>query len=397
MSNARSKTTPKNFDSWLLILIVALLGFGAVMQFSASYAVNPDAPYYYIIRHLIRMVAGLIAMGVLMQIDYHYWQKYAIPIMGAALILLLVTFLVAKTGPGGSKRHLLSAGSVQPSEIAKLAIFIYISAWLASKEEHLDEVSLGLLPFSALLGIFLVAIIFQPDISTTVLIALTAIAMFIIAGADLKQIGILLGIVSLVFAAAIFHYQYALRRLTDFLQSFLAPWNSPNLQVRSGYEALHRGGLFGKGLGNSVFKLPQSGLPVVHSDIVFAIIGEELGLLGALTVVALFLLLAYQGTRIAIKAPDSFGRLLAFGITTWIVLQAFINIAVVTVTIPNTGIPLPFISYGGSSMVMALAGLGILLNISKAGQTRFKLHENTSVRRRNRRSRLPYPHRRRRS
>jgi cell division protein FtsW len=397
MSPSSDKTATKHLDNGLLIVIFVLLGFGIVMQFSASYAIDPQQPYYYIIRHLVWVALGLASMFVLIQIDYHVWQKFAIPIMGLALLLLIVTFLIAKTGPGGGKRHLLTSGSIQPSELAKLAIFIYIAAWLASKEDHLDEVTVGLLPFSILLGVFLVAILLQPDISTSVLIALTAVAMLIIAGADLLQIGILLGVMGLVFTFAIFQHKYATKRLAEFGNSFLAPWNSPNSQVQAGYAALHRGGLFGKGLGNSIYKLPEQSLPAIHSDIVFAVIGEELGLLGALAVIALFLFLAYKGTRIALNAPDSFGRFLAFGITTWIVLQAFINIAVVTVTIPNTGIPLPFISYGGSSLVTVLAGLGILLNISKEGQSRFSLNANSSVRRRNRRSRVSYSHRRRRT
>ncbi len=397
MSPSSDKTAVKHMDHGLLIVIFALLGFGIVMQFSASYAINPDQPYYYITRHLIWVALGLVSLFILVQIDYHIWQKYAIPIMGLALLLLIGIFFFAKTGDSGSRRHLLQSGSIQPSELAKLAIFIYIAAWLASKEDHLGDVTVGLLPFSLLLGIFLIAILMQPDISTSVLIALTAVAMLIIAGADLLQIGILLGVMGLVFTAAIIQHKYAMKRLTEFGQAFLAPWNSPNSQVQAGYAALHRGGLFGKGLGNSIYKLPESGLPVIHSDIVFAVIGEELGLLGALAVVALFLFLAYRGTRIALNAPDSFGRLLAFGITTWIVLQAFINIAVVTVTIPNTGIPLPFISYGGSSLITVLAGLGILLNISKDGQARITLNANSSVRRRNRRSRVSYSHRRRRT
>jgi len=395
MSPPSAQTSPKHIDYGLLIIIAAMLGFGIVMQFSASYAVPTDKPYEFILKHLLWVAIGLAAMTVLIQFDYHIWRKYAIPIMGLALIMLIAVFFLSKIGTGGARRFLHN-GSVQPSELAKLIIFIYIAAWLASKEDYLNQVTVGLLPFSIILGIFLLAIILQPDISTAVLIALTAVAMLIIAGADLLQIGILSGVVGLVFTAAIFQHKYAIQRLSDFQQSFITPWNSPNEQVQKGYEALQSGGFFGKGLGNSTYKLP-GGLPVVQSDIIFAVIGEELGLLGALAVIALFLLLAYKGTRIALNAPDSFGRLLAFGITTWVVLQAFINIAVVTITIPNTGIPLPFISYGGSSMVITLAGLGILLNISKEGHSRFSLNENPPVRRRNRRSRVSYSHRRRRT
>jgi len=396
MSPSRVKSAAKSMDRQLLVLIFVLIGFGIVMQFSASYAVEPDKPYRYIIRHVIWVAIGLVAMFTLLQIDYRIWEKLAIPIMGFALVLLILTAFFAKVGVGGARRQLLN-GSIQPSELAKLAIFIYIAAWLASKEKNLDQITLGLLPFSALLGIFIIAILLQPDISTSVLIAVTAVAMLVIAGADMRQIAILLGIIGLVFIITIYQQSYAMDRVLDFQKSFTAPWNSPDDQMRSGYEALYEGGLFGKGLGNSTYKLPQSRLPVVHSDSVYAIVGEELGLVGALGVIAAFLFLAYRGTRIALEASDSFGRLLALGITTWITLQAFINIAVVTVTIPNTGIPLPFISYGGSSLVTILAGLGILLNISQDGKSRISLDALPSFRRRNRRSRVSYSHRRRRS
>ena len=395
MSATRSKTIPKHLDNQLLILIFALLGFGIVMQFSASYPIDSTAPYKFITKHLIMVALGLATMFILIQIDYRVWEKLAIPIMAVTLGLLVLTFF-AKVGVGGAKRQLIH-GSVQPSELAKLAIIIYIAAWLATREERLEQVTLGLLPFSILLGIFVSAIVLQPDISTSVLIALTAVAMFIVAGAELMQIGILLGVMGLVFGIAIYKFRHATRRLSEYIVAFNAPWNSPNIQVRNGYAALHRGGLFGKGLGNSIYKLPEYHVTAIHSDIIFAVIGEELGLLGALAVIAAFLFLAYRGTRIALNASDSFGRLLAFGITTWIVLQAFINIAVVTVTIPNTGIPLPFISHGGSSLLSIMAGVGILLNISKDGQSRFSLNANSSLRRRNRRSRVSYSHRRRRS
>ena len=223
MSPSSDKTAAKHMDHGLLIVIFALLGFGIVMQFSASYAINPDQPYYYIIRHLIWVTLGLASLFVLVQVDYHIWQKFAIPIMGLALLLLIGIFFVTKTGASGSRRHLLNSGSIQPSELAKLAIFIYIAAWLASKEDHLGDVTVGLLPFSLLLGIFLIAILMQPDISTSVLIALTAVAMLIIAGADLLQIGILLGVMGLVFTAAIIQHKYAMKRLTEFAQAFLAP------------------------------------------------------------------------------------------------------------------------------------------------------------------------------
>ena len=393
MSPSQAKTAEKHLDYGLVILIALLIGFGIVMQFSASYAVTPGHPYFWIVKHLIMIIIGLAAMMITVNIDYHIWQKWAIPIMAIALLMLIALPIIGEEGIGGAKRQLFH-GSIQPSEIAKLAIIIYMAAWLASKEDKIQQVTYGLLPFSVILSAFLVLILFQPDISTSVLIAMTAISMLIIAGAEISQLAILMGVIGVIFSLTILKLAYAQNRVSVFQHSFLKPWESPDRQVRFGYEALHSGGLFGKGLTNSSYKLPGQ-LPVVHSDSIFAIIGEELGLLGALLVVALFLFLAYKGTRIALKAPDNFGRLLAFGITAWLVLQAFIHIAVVTVTFPNTGIPLPFISYGGSSMVIILASLGILLNISRDGAAKF--NASSLFRRRNRRSRVSRSHRRRRA
>ena len=388
---ARAKTASNHIDYGLLILIVTLIGFGIVMQFSASYAIDLEHPYKFITKHLMWVGLGFISMYAMMLIDYRTWLTLAIPIMIASLGLLVMVLLVGEEGVGGARRHLFG-GSIQPSEVAKLAIVIYIAAWLASKGEKVSDVTMGLLPFSVILGGFLALILRQPDISTSALIALTALAMLIVAGADLLQIAILVLVMSGVFIFAITKYDYAMGRVSNFIGAFIAPWSSSEEQIRAAYYALQSGGLFGKGLTNSTFKL--GALPLVQSDLIFAVVGEELGLVGALSIVAMFLFLGYKGTRIALHARDDFGRLLAFGITAWIVIQAFINLAVVTVTIPSTGIPLPFFSYGGTSTLMIFTALGILLNISKGGGGRFQLHAHTFLRRRHRRSRVSHTHRR---
>jgi len=391
MTSRAKNALPHHIDYGLLILIFALIGFGIVMQFSASYGVDAEHPYKFITKHLMWVGLGLISMLLMASIDYHTWQSLAIPIMIVSLVLLIAVIFVGVEGVGGARRHLLG-GSLQPSEVAKLAIVIYIATWLASKGDKIGQVTMGLLPFSVIMGVFLVLILRQPDISTSMLIATTALAMLFIAGADLLQMGILILVMGGVFIFAITQFQHAAGRLEGFPEAIFRPWESPQYQVRAGYAALQSGGLFGKGLTHSDYKLGQ--LPIVQSDLVFAIVGEELGLLGALTVIAMFLFLAYKGTRVALNAPDDFGRLLAFGITTWIVVQAFINIAVVTVTIPNTGMPLPFFSYGGTSTLMIMTALGILLNVSKGGGGRFYLDANSLFRRRHRRSRVSHSHRR---
>lgn len=384
----RSKTLLPTFDYPLLVLIAALVGFGLVMVFSASYAfayVNTANPLYFFVRQLIWTGIGAAALATALSIDYRFWQRSALPIMGVTLLLLLLVLLF-----GGDKfgaRRQFFDGSVQPSEIAKLAIIIYIATWLSSKGATLRKTSIGLIPFAILLGLLVGLILAQPDIDTAMMITVTAVAMFFIAGAELLQLALLCLLAMVSFAGVIILSDHARQRMAIFVSSLANPIQTQNFHLREALYALVEGGVFGQGLANSVHKLP-GGLPAVHSDSIFAVVGEELGLVGALLVVALFLFFAYRGTRIAMRATDSFGVLLAFGITTWLVVQAFINMAVITATFPLSGLPLPFFSYGGSSTVINLAAVGILLNISRGGGgIRFDAFDRFW--RRNRRSRLP--------
>lgn len=388
---SRSKTEQPEFDYILLVLVALLMGFGLVMLFSASYAFS----YYsyehdslYIFSHQLLWTAiGLAAMIVMLNINYRTWRHWAIPIMGVTLLTLVAVLILGSERFGATRQF--QNGSYQPSEIAKITIIIYIAAWLSSKGKNLRKVSYGLIPFAVLIGLLVGLIVIQPDISTSLLIALTALAMFFIAGADLIQIGILTAMGGMTFGLVITQSVHAQERIRDFLASFPDPLNSPDYHIREAILALVQGGWFGTGLSESIHKYPPTAIPAVHSDSIFAIVGEELGLIGSLFVVALFFFFAIRGIRIALRATDSFGTLLAFGITTWLVLQAFINIAVITATFPFTGLPLPFFSYGGSSTLANLAAIGILLNISRGGQSGIDLHARFSLWRRNRRSRLP--------
>jgi cell division protein FtsW len=386
----RTKTTQPEFDYVLLVLVAALLGFGLVMLFSASYSVAyawRDNPLYYFSRQLLWSTLGLIALSIMVNINYRAWDRLAIPILGVTLLGLAVLLVIGQP-VFGSIRYFIK-GSVQPSEVAKLAIIIYIAAWLASKGKDLRKVSYGLIPFAVLLGLLVGLIIIQPDISTSLLITLTALAMFFIAGADLLQIGILTVMGGLTFGLIMSRSTHAQERISAFVASFADPVNSPNFHIRAIIQALVEGGFFGAGLSESMHKHAPGGIPFIHTDSIFAVVGEELGLIGSLAVVALFFFFAVRGIRIALRATDPFGTLLAFGITIWLVLQAFINIAVITATFPFTGLPLPFFSYGGSSMVVNLAAVGILLNISRDGQGSIDLHETFGFWRRDRRTRLP--------
>ncbi len=389
----RSKHAP-SLDYTLLVTIAALVGYGLVMVFSASYAfayVNTGKALYFFSQQLLWTALGIAALLIMLSIDYQFWREWALPILAVTLILLAV-LLIFGAAKYGAKRQYFD-GSVQPSEIAKIAIVIYIAAWLSSKGKELRHISLGLAPFAVLLGLLVALILAQPDIDTSMMITFTAIAMFFIAGAEIIQI-IILGVLgAITFGIVIAFSDHARARMQIFFDSVLNPIQTQNFHLREAIYALVQGGVFGQGLANSIHKLP-GGLPAVHSDSIFAVVGEEFGLVGALLVVALFLFFAYRGARIAMRAPDSFGSLLAFGITTWLVLQAFINIAVITATFPLSGLPLPFFSYGGSSTIINLAAVGILLNISRGGGGINLAHPRLWWR--NRRTRLPHPGRSRR-
>ena len=282
--------------------------------------------------------------------------------MGVGLLALMAVIVVGDTVYGATRT--LFDGSVQPSEPVKIVILIYVSTWLASKGDRIRQINYGLIPFGILMGIVTGLIVAQPNISTAILIVTTASIIFFLAGAELKQLVIGGGIAMITFWVVITRSAYAQRRVSAYMASVLDPLQSPEWQITQASEAIVRGGPTGVGLGNSIEKLPGN-LPLSWSDNIFAIIGEEMGLIGTLLVILLFALLAYRGFRIASEAPDMFGSLLAVGITSLIVLQAIIHIAVAVAIAPPTGVTLPYISFGGSSLVTTMGATGILLNISR--------------------------------
>jgi cell division protein FtsW len=350
-------------DYLLIVIIATLLIVGLMMVYSATFALGYQLygqPTYFFIRQALWMGIGLIAMIITAMIEYHTWRRWSIPIMAGALLLLGLVLVIGSDRFGG-QRWLLN-GSIQPGELAKLAVIIYIADWLSSKGARIRQVTYGLVPFAILLGFVTGLIVLQPDFSTAVLIAITAVAMFFIAGGDLWQMiasGVLGGA---TFALLITRSEYRLARITSFLNPMGDQLGS-NYQVRQILIALGSGGITGLGLGASRQKFGY--IPASHTDGIFAILGEELGLIGCLVVIALFALLAYRGFRVAIAAPDAFGTVLAAGVTCSLIFQALINIAVVTATAPFTGIPLPFISFGGSSLVISMTGVGLLLAVSR--------------------------------
>jgi cell division protein FtsW len=351
------------YDYLLIVIVAALLIVGLMMVYSATFALGYQLygqPTYFFIRQALWMGIGLLAMIITAMIEYHTWRKWSIPIMAAALLLLGLVLVIGSDRFGG-QRWLLN-GSIQPGEIAKIAVIIYIADWLSSKGARIRQVTYGLIPFAILLGFVTGLIMLQPDFSTAVLIAITAVTMFFIAGGDLWQMIASAVLGGATFVLLITRSEYRLARITSFLNP-LGDQLGSNYQVRQILIALGSGGVTGLGLGASRQKFGY--IPASHTDGIFAILGEELGLIGCLLVITLFALLAYRGFRIAISAPDAFGTVLAAGITCSLIFQALINIAVVTATAPFTGIPLPFISFGGSSLVISMTGVGLLLAVSR--------------------------------
>ncbi len=349
---------------WVLLgTTMALIALGLMMVYSSSsdlgYRDYGDAAYF-LKRQLAWLGIGLVALFIAARLEYRHWMKFSIPVM--ALTLLLLAFLVL-FGEG----RLLVGTSVSPVEMAKLAMVIYIAHWLSSKAGQLGRLPYGLLPFTIMVGVMAGLVMAQPDLSEAIVIVLVAFCLFFLAGADLIQfaIGIIGGTGAFVFV--ITRLPHAMDRLRPYLQEFRDPLHSSNFQLSQGLIGLGSGGILGLGAGNGRMKFQW--LPAAHTDSVFAVVGEELGLVGCLLLVGLFILFAYRGLQIAGKAPDSFGRLLGLGVTCWISFQALINMAVVTGTIPFTGIALPFISVGGSSLVTCMVGVGIMLSVSRAANT----------------------------
>jgi len=389
MTVKRIREASRRIDYFLIITVAALLIVGLMMVYSSTFDLAykgfGDSTYFFR-RQILWMVLGLGAMIVLARIEYHFWQRVAILLMAGALLLLGMVLVIGSTRFGG-QRWLLPGGSVQPSELCKLAVVIYIAAWLSSKGERIRQITYGLIPFSILIGLVTGLIMFQPDLSTAVLIALTGGAMFFIAGADLLQLGI-----SLIFGGATFVFLVSqMPHSASRVAVFLDPNSDPNgvaYHIRQTLIALGCGGWTGVGLGAGRQKFGY--MPAAHTDAIFAVLGEELGLIGCLVVIGLFVALAYRGFKIALEAPDAFGTVLAAGLTSSLIIQALVNIAVVTATLPYAGVPLPFISYGGSSLVVALASVGLLLSISrgKAKKRRTDVRARDNIGGRDRRARV---------
>ena len=363
-----AKPVARSFDTLLLITILGLTLFGLIMIGSASSVIGErfrDDSFFFL-KHQLTYggVVGLLALVVGLVTPYRAWRIIALPSLLGALVLLVLVFIPGlQVEYGGASRWIgLGPITIQPTEITKLAFILYLAALLETKGDDIRNFRKSVVPFSLIIGVTGALIIMQPDMGTLFTIILIGGAMVFAGGFRLSHLaGLALGSVAL-FALLINTASYRLSRIITYLHPELDP-QGVGYQINQALLAVGTGGLWGLGFGRSRQKYLY--LPEPAGDSIFAIIAEELGLIRSLSILLLFALIGWRGYAIARRAPDTFGQLLAVGITTWIVTQAFINIGSTLAVTPLTGIPLPFISYGGSALATMLLAAGILLNISR--------------------------------
>ncbi|MFD2749355.1 stage V sporulation protein E [Virgibacillus siamensis] len=350
-----------------MAIILALLIIGSVMIYSASYIqaeYNFGDSFFYLKRQLLFSAVGIFAMFFIMSIPYGTWKKYSKVLLLVCFVLLLAVLIpgIGMERNGAQSWIGVGAFSIQPSEFTKLGLIIYLSVFLSVNQKYITSFKQGFFPSIILVFTAFGLIMLQPDLGTGVVLILTCMMMIYIAGARLSHFIGMATIGVAGFLYLILSAPYRISRITAFLN----PWQDPlgdGFQIIQSLYALGPGGLMGVGLGNSLQKYFY--LPEPQTDFIFAILGEELGFIGGTAVIALFGLLFWRGVRIGIEAPDAFGRFLALGIVSMITIQVMINVSVVIGLIPVTGITLPFLSYGGSSLTLTMCSVGILLNISK--------------------------------
>lgn len=354
-------------DYILAVMVFGLVVFGLVIVSSASVVVSYDTygdSHRYLRNQIISALIGLVAFFVTSKIDYKFWKKSALLMLIVTLLLLFMVFMPGIGFEyGGAKRWILIGPLFfQPSEIVKLTLLFYLSAWLTKKGKQVKDFSVGFLPFAALLVLITGLVMLQPDLGTMLVIAFMSSVLFFVAGADVKHILVAAGGAVGVIWLLIISAPYRMARLTAFL-------NPEENMLGIGYHiqqalvAIGSGGWWGRGFGRSMQK--YSYLPEVAGDSIFAVMAEELGFIRIILFMIVFLLLVIRGFQIAKKTNDPFGRLLALGISSWIGFQAFVNMAAMLSLVPLTGLPLPFISSGGSSLIICLIAMGVLYNISK--------------------------------
>lgn len=352
----------------LLWIIGILVVFGLVMLFSAGVVDAQKkfgSSYYYVLHQLVAGVLfGTVFMLVLARIKYSFWRKLALPMLFVAFALMIFVFVpsIGITLNGARSWIRIFGYTFQPSEFLKIALIIYFAAWFSGRSDRVRNWAYGLVPFFAVLGFSGLLLALQPDVGTLGVIVVIALGVYFVAGIDWKRFVVVLSVLLIACTCIVAMAPYRLNRIKTLLNPSIDP-RGISYQVNQSLIAIGSGGIFGRGYGNSTQKLGF--LPEPVGDSIFAVIGEELGLVGAGATILLFGLLCFFLSQIARAAPDTFSRLYVMGVAVWIMSQTLVNIAAASGVGPLTGLPLPFISFGGSALATLLASLGIVLNIAK--------------------------------
>jgi cell division protein FtsW len=354
-------------DRWIMGAVAVLIALGVVMVLNTSYFFAVDRygdPFYLVRKHVVAILLGALCCIVASRVGSRRWESLAYPLLALAVLVLIAVLLPGIGIVRGGARRWIAAGplNLQPSELAKVAAVLYLARSLVRKRPQIESFTLGVLPHAIMIGLMAALVVREPDFGAAAVLAAVLVAMLFAAGARWWHLALPALAVLPLAAWAVWTSAYRLERVLTFLD----PWENPRdagFQLVQSFVAFGSGGLTGAGLGESKQKMFY--LPEAHTDFIFSVVGEELGLVGAVAVLALFTVIAVRGFRIAFRHPDDFGSLLAFGLTVLLVLQAGINMAVVLGLLPTKGLALPFVSYGGSAMLAAMASVGILLALSR--------------------------------
>jgi len=353
------------YDLVIMLMAIALTCFGVVMVYSASSVMAAKRfhdGFFFLKRQGLFALLGFGIMLLVMRIDYHTWKRVAVPGLLLCLVLLCLVLIPGIGGKaGGSSRWIKLPGfNLQPSEMAKLALIMYMAYSLEKKQDKVKSLTAGFIPYMIVLMFLIGFLVLQPDLGGALTLAFVAMVMLFAAGTRLVYIFSML-----LLAMPFLMYKLSTGYHRGRMEAFLNPWSDPEgkgFQIIQSWLALGTGGVFGQGLGEGKQKLFY--LPEAHTDFILSVVGEELGFLGVIVIIGMFFLLVQRAMRIAVAAPDTFGRFLALGIAVLFGIEATVNMGVVTGLLPTKGLALPFISYGGSSLLISLFAVGILLNIS---------------------------------
>jgi cell division protein FtsW len=353
-------------DRILFFVTLVLVGFGIAMVFSSSAIVAKEKfgdPNYFSFKQLIFAALGLAVMFVVMKVDYHTYKQPAVVFSALAIVVALLVVVFFLAAAANTHRWIQLAGfSIQPSELSKLALIFFLAYFLERRKGNVNDLKFTLVPIAVIVAILAGLIVLQPDLGTAISLLVISFVLLFVAGLDLRWIAAAAIFALPTFYLLVFRVRYRRERILAFMN----PWEEPlgrGFQIIQSLLSVASGGIAGLGFMEGKQKLFY--LPEAHTDFIFAVVGEELGMIGTCTLLLLFSVFLWRGVRTSLRAPDLFGFYLGLGITMMVCVQAFINMSVVLGLLPTKGIPLPFLSYGGSSFVVMLAAVGILLNVSQ--------------------------------